>query len=41
MERKRSSGFRRIFTEAFDRLDFRLGWVNVDNCPAGLDPPHS
>ena len=37
MERKRSSGFRRIFTEAFDRLYFRLGWVNVDDCPAGLD----
>ena len=39
MERKRSSGFRHISTEAFDRLDFRLGWVYVDNCPAGLDSP--
>ena len=31
MERKRSKGFRRIFTEAFDRL-FQ---VNVNDCPAG------
>ena len=32
MGKKRSSGFRRSFTEPFDRL----GWVNVNDCPAGL-----
>ena len=37
MERKRSSGFRRIFTAAFDRLfQVRLGYVNVNDCPAWL-----
>ena len=30
-----SSGFRYIFTVAFDH--FRLG--NVNDCPAGLEPP--
>ena len=34
MERKRSSVFRRIFTVAFGY--FRLGKVNVNDCPAGL-----
>ena len=33
MERKRNSGFRHIFTVAFDRL----GKVNVNDCPAGLE----
>ena len=37
MERNRSSGIRRIFTVAFDRLFLvRLGKVNVNDCPAGL-----
>ena len=36
MERKRSSGFRRNFIVAFDRLE--LGYVIVKDCPAGLEP---
>ena len=34
MERKRSCGYRRIFTVAFDRL----GYVNVNDCTTGLEP---
>ena len=34
------AGFLRIFTVAFDRLfQVRLGQLNVNNCPAGLEPP--
>ena len=33
-ERKQSSGFRRIFTVAFNRLSK----VNVNDCPIGLEP---
>ena len=33
MERKLSSGFRRIFTVASDRLG------NVNDCPTGIEPP--
>ena len=49
MERKRSSGFRHIFTVAFDRLFWvNFGKVNVYDCLAGLGnrarmdiaPPH-
>ena len=37
MERKRNSGFHRIFSVAFDRLfKVRLGYVNVNDCPAEL-----
>ena len=37
MERKRSSGFHRIFTVAFDRLfQVRLCQVNVNDYPAGV-----
>ena len=47
MGRKRSSGFSRIFTAAFDRLFLvGLGKVNVKDCaaglgtdPVGLEPP--
>ncbi len=33
MERKRSCGFHRIFTVAFERF----GLVNVNDCPARLE----
>ncbi len=36
MERKRSIGFRRIFTVALKGY-FRLCYVNVNNCTAGLE----
>ena len=40
MERKRSCGFHRIFTVAFERLfQVKLGYVNVNDCSAGLEPP--
>ena len=40
MERKRSSGFHRIFTVAFYRLfSVRFCKVNVNDCHAELDSP--
>ncbi len=37
MERKQSSGFRRIFTVALIGY-FRLSEVNVNDCQTGLEP---